>query len=84
VSPLRQPVKGACGRLARERLGGRTKGHDMSKVMNLVLEDEDMLELTRILLDDDAEGALEWLRAHLSGKAAHVLEGRSAPKHPRA
>ncbi len=31
----------------------------MSKVMNLVLEDEDMLELIRILLDDDAEGALE-------------------------
>ena len=56
----------------------------MSKVMNLVLEDEDMLELMRILLDDDAEGALEWLRAHLSGKAPHVLEDRSSPKHPRS
>jgi len=56
----------------------------MSKVMNLVLEDEDMIELMRVLLDDDAEGALEWLRAHLSGKAPYVLEGRSQPKHPRA
>ena len=56
----------------------------MSKVMNLVLEDADMLELMRILLDDDAEGALEWLKAHLSGKAPHVLEDRSSPKHPRA
>jgi hypothetical protein len=56
----------------------------MSKVMNLVLEDEDMLELMRVLLDDDAEGALEWLRAHLSGKAPHLLEDRSSPKHPRS
>ena len=56
----------------------------MSNVMNLVLEDEDMLELMRVLLDDDAKGALEWLRAHLSGKAPHVLEDRSSPKHPRS
>jgi len=56
----------------------------MSEVMNLILEEEDMIELMRILLDDDAEGALEWLKAHFSGKASHVLEGRSRPKHPRA
>ena len=55
----------------------------MSEVMNLVLEAEDMLELERILLDDDAEGALAWLKAHLSGRAAHVLEGRSRPQQPR-
>jgi hypothetical protein len=63
---------------------GTSKGQTMSEVMNLVLEDEDMIELMRILLDDDAEGALAWLRAHLRGKAPHVLEGRSQPKHPRA
>ena len=51
--------------------------------MNVVLDTEDILELERILLDDDAEGALAWLKAHLSGKAAHVLEGRSRPQHPR-
>jgi len=55
----------------------------MSEAVNLVLEEEDMIELMRVLLDDDAEGALEWLRIHLSGKAPHVLEGRSRPKHPR-
>ena len=55
----------------------------MSKVMNLVLEDEDLMELERILLDDDAEGALKWLRDHLSGKAPHVLEDRASPQHPR-
>ena len=56
----------------------------MQRVMNLVLEDEDVLELMRILLDDDADAALAWLRIHLSGKARHVLEDRSRPdgRHP--
>ncbi len=56
----------------------------MGRVMNLVLEDEDVLELMRILLDDDAEAALVWLRSHLQGKAGHVLEDRSRPdgRHP--
>ena len=54
----------------------------MSEVMNLVLEEEDVLELMRILQDDDAEGALDWVRAHLGGKAPHVLEARSRPRHP--
>ena len=52
--------------------------------MNVVLEAEDMLELERILLDDDADGALAWLKEHVSGKAAHILEGRSQPQHPRS
>ena len=60
------------------------QGRDMQRVMNLVLEDEDVLELMRILLDDDADAALAWLRIHLSGKARHVLEDRSRPdgRHP--
>ena len=33
------------------------QGRDMQRVMNLVLEDEDVLELMRILLDDDADAA---------------------------
>ena len=56
----------------------------MSEVLNLVLEAEDMLELERILLDEDADAALAWLKRHLSGKAAHVLEGRSKPRLPRS
>jgi hypothetical protein len=56
----------------------------MSEVMNLVLEDEDVFELLRILLDDDAEGALVWLKTHLNGKASYVLDARSQPKQPRS
>jgi len=55
----------------------------MSEVMNLILDEADILELERILLDDDAEAALVWLKAHLAGKPSHVLEGRSRPQHPR-
>jgi len=55
----------------------------MSEVMNIVLEEADILELERVLLDDDADGALAWMKVHLSGKGLHVLEGRSRPQHPR-
>ena len=60
------------------------KGRDMQRVMNLILDDEEVLELMRILLDDDERAALVWLRTHLSGKAQHVLEDRSRPdgRHP--
>jgi hypothetical protein len=43
--------------------------------MSLVLEDEDLLELMRVLMDDDAEGALAFLKMHLKGKARDLLEG---------
>jgi len=47
----------------------------MKKAMNLVLEEEDIIELMRILMDDDAESALEWLKLHFKGKARELLEG---------
>lgn len=47
----------------------------MKKAMNLVLEEEEIIELMRILMDDDAEGALAWLKVHLKGKARELLEG---------
>jgi hypothetical protein len=47
----------------------------MNKAINLVLEEADLIELMRVLMDDDAEGALEWLRAHFKGKARDLLEG---------
>lgn len=47
----------------------------MNKVINLVLEEAEIIELMRILLDDDADGALEWLKAHFKGKARDLLEG---------
>jgi len=45
------------------------------KAITLILEDQDILELLRILLDDDAEGALAFLKDHFKGKARDLLEG---------
>lgn len=47
----------------------------MRKATSLVLEDEEIIELIRILMDDDADGALAWLKAHFKGKARDLLEG---------
>ena len=47
----------------------------MKKALHLVLEDEDILELMRILMDDDAEAALTFLKKHFKGKARDLLEG---------
>lgn len=47
----------------------------MKKGINLVLDDEDMIELMRILMDDDADGALVFLKTHFKGKARELLEG---------
>ncbi len=47
----------------------------MKKVINLALDDEDIIELMRILMDSDADGALDFLREHFKGKARDLLEG---------
>lgn len=47
----------------------------MKKAINLVLDEAELIELMRILIDDDAEGALEWLKTHFQGKARELLEG---------
>ena len=47
----------------------------VKKAMNLVLEEEEIIELMRIMLDDDADDALAWLKTHLKGKARGLLEG---------
>lgn len=47
----------------------------MRKATSLVLEDEEIIELIRILMDDDADGALAWLKTHFKGKARDLLEG---------
>ena len=47
----------------------------MKKNLSVVLEDEDVIELMRILMDSDAEGALAFLREHFKGKARDLLEG---------
>jgi hypothetical protein len=45
------------------------------KALQLILEDGDLIELARILMDDDAEGALAFLKRHLKGKSKDLLEG---------
>ena len=47
----------------------------MKKGINLILEDKDVIELMRILMDDDADGALIFLKIHFKGKARELLEG---------
>ncbi len=47
----------------------------MKKALSLVLEDDELIELMRILLDDDAEGALAFLKTHFKGRARDLLEG---------
>ncbi len=47
----------------------------MKKNLSVVVEDEDLLELMRILMDDDAQAALLFLKKHFKGKARDLLEG---------
>jgi len=47
----------------------------MKKSIHVILEDPDVIELMRVLLDDDAEGALTFLRTHYKGKARELIEG---------
>lgn len=47
----------------------------MKKAIHLVLDEEDIIELMRILLDEDAEGALVYLKKHFKGKVRELLEG---------
>ena len=47
----------------------------MKKSLNIVLDDADVIELMRVLLDKDAEGALAFLETHFKGKARELLEG---------
>ena len=47
----------------------------MKRGLTLILEDAELVELCRILLDRDADAALAFLQQHLKGKARDLLEG---------
>jgi hypothetical protein len=47
----------------------------MKTALSLVLEDDELIELIRILMDDDAQGALAFLKTHFKGKARDLLQG---------
>jgi len=47
----------------------------MKKGFNMVLDDEQIIQLIRILIDDDAEEALQFVKKQFKGKARELLEG---------
>jgi len=47
----------------------------MKKSIILALSDEELIELERIMVDDDASGALRFLPKHIGNKARGALEG---------
>ncbi len=47
----------------------------MKKCVNVVLDDRQIVELIRILIDEDAQDALKFLKLHFKGKARELLEG---------
>jgi hypothetical protein len=47
----------------------------MKKALALTLEDTDCIELIRILLDEDEQAALAFMKQHFKGKARKLLEG---------
>jgi len=47
----------------------------MKKTITLALDDSQLIELMRIVMDADAEAALAFLQQHLKGKVREALEG---------
>ena len=47
----------------------------MKKTLSVSVEDEDLVELCRVMLDRDPAGALAFLEEHMRGKAVDLLEG---------
>ncbi len=47
----------------------------MKKCVNVVLDDEQIVRLIQILIDNDADDALNFLKLHFKGKARELLEG---------
>lgn len=47
----------------------------MKKGLTIVLTDDELLDLCRIILDRDAEGALAFVEKHLKKPANQALEG---------
>lgn len=47
----------------------------MNKTLAIVLEEADLIELMRIMMDDDADSALAFLKRHMRGRARELLEG---------
>jgi len=47
----------------------------MNKSITLILNDEELIELQRILLDEDREAALRFLKVHLEKQVKATFSG---------
>lgn len=47
----------------------------MKKTLSVTVEDADLVEFCRVLVDRDPDGALAFLEGHVRGKALDLLEG---------
>ncbi len=47
----------------------------MKRSITLVLEDDQVIELIRILVDDDSDAALVFLQQNFKSKTRELLEG---------
>lgn len=47
----------------------------MKKTLHTSVSDEELMELLRILIDDDQEAALAFLKEHFKGEIKRLLEG---------
>jgi hypothetical protein len=47
----------------------------MKRSITLTLSDEEMIELQRILLDEDREAAIRFLKTHLDKQVKAVISG---------
>ncbi len=47
----------------------------MKKGINIILDEAEIVQLIRILIDDDEEDALKFIKVHFKGKARELLEG---------
>jgi hypothetical protein len=51
------------------------RAEEVKKTLQVALEDREIIELLRILQDNDAEATLVFLKTHFKGKARELLEG---------
>jgi hypothetical protein len=58
--------------LGRSARGGEANG--MKKVIQIALDDNQVIELAAILIDDDEQEALKFLKEHFKGKVRALLE----------
>lgn len=47
----------------------------MKKSVQILLDDDEIIDLLRILIDEDTQAALDFLKAKFKGKARELLEG---------